>query len=233
MRETPEIEEVSVVLVGTFEPVIFTPAWFELHGLLSEEVVESADVAVAHPQLTKFKAEWLDFEVRPDRYQVKTAVAPHIRVHDLILRVFREQIRHTPVRAFGINRDMHFLVKSAAARDRLGRRLAPVAPWGRWKDDLGLDGEHGGMKSLTMCQVDPEGRPPGGQINVKVEPSVRVGNGRTGVYVGVNDHYDLGEPGLDALEQTMSLLAENFQASLGRSGEIADHLIALAQDTGD
>ena len=132
MKKTPEIDEVSVLLVGTFEPVIFTPAWFELHGLLPRRVVESAEVAVAHPEVTEFKADWLSMEVRRDRYQVQTPVAPHIRVLDLILRVFREQIHHTPIRAFGMNRVMHFDVQSPAVRDRLGRILAPVEPWGRW-----------------------------------------------------------------------------------------------------
>ena len=89
------------------------------------------------------------------------------------------------------------------------------------------------MTSLTMSRVDSEGRPPGGAINVKVEPSVRVGNGRAGVYVGVNDHYVLGEGGLDALERAMVLLEENFAASMSRSAEIADHLMALVEDGED
>ena len=37
------------------------------------------------------------------------------------------------------------------------------------------------MTSLTMTQVDPEGRLPVGRINVKVEPSNRIGQGRLGV----------------------------------------------------
>ena len=37
MRIEPEISGVSVVLLGDFNPAIFTPAWFALHGLLPEE----------------------------------------------------------------------------------------------------------------------------------------------------------------------------------------------------
>ena len=34
MRIEPETSGVSVVVLGTFNPAIFTPAWFELHGVL-------------------------------------------------------------------------------------------------------------------------------------------------------------------------------------------------------
>ena len=39
------------------------------------------------------------------------------------------------------------------------------------------------MMSLTMSQIDPEGRPKGERINVKVGPSARIGDGKTGVFV--------------------------------------------------
>lgn len=90
-----------------------------------------------------------------------------------------------------------------------------------------MDGEHGGMTSLTMTQVDPEGRPAGGRINVKVEPSIRAGDGRTGVYVGVNDHYAADDTGLDAAGRLIDLFERNFQTSLRRSEQIIDHIMSL------
>lgn len=59
MRIQPEIDEVGVVLVGSLNPAIFTPAWFALHGLLPESAAESAELEVAHPQLTRFSTDWL------------------------------------------------------------------------------------------------------------------------------------------------------------------------------
>ena len=90
-----------------------------------------------------------------------------------------------------------------------------------------MDGEHGGMTSLTMTQVDPEGRPAGGRINVKVEPSIRIGNGRTGVFVGVNDHYAADDARPSAAGRLMDLLEGNFQTSLSRSEQIIDHIMSL------
>ena len=230
MRIEPEIDGVSVILVGSFNPAIFTPAWFDLHGLLLDPIADSADIAVAHKQMTMFSADWLRLEVTPDQFHVETVQAPHVRVHDLVLRVFGEHLHHTPLTAFGINRNVHFRVGNPAARDQLGRILAPVEPWGPWGQELGLDGEHGGMTSLTMTQVDPEGRPEGGQINVKVEPSVRVGNGRAGVFVGVNDHYTVDDARVGATKRLMELFAENFQPSLSRSEQIIDHIMSLVEN---
>ena len=227
MRIEPEIDGVSVILVGSFNPAIFTPAWFALHGLLPEGIADSADLAVAHKQMTMFNADWLRLEVTPDQFNVETVQAPHVRIHDLVLRVFGEHLHHTPLTAFGLNRNVHFQVGSLAARDQLGRILAPVESWGPWGQELGLDGEYGGMTSLTMTQVDPEGRPAGGRINVKVEPSIRIGNGRTGVFVGVNDHYAADDARPSAAGRLMDLLEGNFQTSLSRSEQIIDHIMSL------
>ena len=233
MRIEPDINGVSVVLIGDFNPAIFTPAWFALYGLLPKSVVANADLQVAHKDVTEFQADWLRFHVDNRRCSFQTMQAPHVRVCDLAVRVFGEQLTHTPIKAFGINREVHFQVGDMHERDRLGRRLAPVEPWGPWKDALGLDGAHGGMTSLTMTQVDPGGRTKGGRINVTVEPSVRIGQGRSGVYVRVNDHYVLEEANQDTADFTVDLVARHFDESLQRSEEIVDHVMSLSRSCPD
>ncbi len=229
MRIEPEISGVSVVLLGDFNPAIFTPAWFALHGLLPESVADDADLQVAHQQVTDFAADWLRLQVTAERFFVETLQAPYIRLRDLVARIFKEYLHHTPVRAFGINRGVHFQVQSLNERDRIGRTLAPVKPWGAWGHDLGLDGEHGGMISLTMSQLAPQGRPTGGQINVTVEPSKRIGKRRTGVYVRVNDHYAIDNAELGTAGRLMQLFEDNFDTSLKRSDDIIDHIMSLAK----
>ena len=229
MRIEPEISSVSVVLIGDFNPAIFTPAWFALHGLLPEDVAESAELQVAHQQVTEFAADWLHLQVTTERFVAQTSQAPYVRVCDLVVRTFKEYLHHTPLRAFGINRQVHFQVKSSAERDRIGRTLAPVEPWGAWRQDLGLDDEYSGMKSLTMSQVNPEGRPTGGQINVTVELSSQIRNRRIEVHVRVNDHYAGNNAELETAEHLMELLASNFDTSLERSNGIIDHIMSLAK----
>ena len=231
MRIEPEIDAVSVVLIGDFNPTIFTPAWFALYGFLPKAVVSGADLKVAHKDVTEFEADWLRFHVDAQRCSFQTVQAPHVRVCDLAVRVFGEQLTHTPIKALGINREIHFQVRDMRERDLIGRRLAPVEPWGPWKNALGLDGAHGGMTSLTMSQVSPEGRESGGRVNVTVEPSVRIGQGRSGVYVRVNDHYVTSESGSATAGKAVDLLAGCFDDSLRRSVEIIDHLMSLSRSS--
>ena len=228
MRIEPEISGVHVILLGDFNPAIFTPSWFALHGLLPERVADTANLRIASQHVTEFAADWLRLQVTAEQFFAETLLAPHVRLCDLIARTFKEYLHHTPVSALGINRDVHFRVPDFSERDRIGRTLAPTEPWGTWGRDLGPDGRSGGMTSLTMRQVNPEGRPTGGQINVTVEPSNRIGEGRTGVYVRVNDHYAIDNAELRTAERLMELLEVNFDSSLERSNGIIDHIMSLA-----
>ena len=63
MRVDPEISGVSVVLLGNFNPAIFTPAWFALHDLLPRQATDNAELQVAHPGLTLFSTEWLYLKI--------------------------------------------------------------------------------------------------------------------------------------------------------------------------
>ena len=63
VRIEPEISSVAVILLGDFNPAIFTPAWFALHQLLPKGAADSADLKVAHPQTTSFTADWLQLNV--------------------------------------------------------------------------------------------------------------------------------------------------------------------------
>ena len=230
MRIEPEISGVDIVLVGNFNPAIFTPAWFALHELLPRRVAEGAELEVAHRELTVFKIEWCQLHVTLERFQLQTTSAPYIRLCDLALRVFREHLHHTPIRALGINRSVHFRVGDLGERDRIGRRLAPVKPWGQWCETLGLGEEQGGMTSLKMSALNREATPLGGEVNVTVEPSKRIDDIRVGVYVGVNDHYSMEPAGAETNEALLALLERNFEASLEQSEGIIDQVMSLSEE---
>ncbi len=230
MRIEPEISGVSVVLLGSFNPAIFAPAWFALHGILPRRVADNADLQVVHKQQAMFSTEWLRIRVTPDRFEAETQQDPHVRVRDFVIRVFKELLFHTPVEAFGINRHVHFRAPDTAARDRVGRILAPVEPWGECAEVLQLCEEQSGMVSLTMRQSQPEDRPEGGHIDVMVEPSVRIGDGRQGIYVQVNDHYAIDSSETDGRPQLLGFLEDRFEPSIQRADSIVNHVMALATD---
>lgn len=233
MRIDPEISGVSIVAVGDFSPAAFHPAWFSLHGLLSAEAAEAAKVHIVSPEATEFEFDWLTVEVTTRAFSMTTLQEPYVRVRDLAASLFGERLPDPPVRALGINRTAHFRVRDMSERDRIGRALAPTEAWGKWAAALGLDGHHGGMTSLTMTQVDIDGRPDDDIINVKVEPSVRIGGRRTGVYVIINDHYTIKRASGKSSEQLRAILDSRFDESRRWSDGIIDHVMSLAEGRND
>ena len=231
MRIQPEIDGVAVVLRGSFNPAIFTPAWFVLHELLPRTAADSATLQVAHAQVTEFSFDWLSLQVTSDMFVAETTQAPHVRVRDLVLRVFEELLYHTPLRLMGINRNTHVPVANLAELDRIGRTLAPVEPWGRYVEELDLGGRDGGMTALKMSQLSPKGRPAGSQINITVEPSNRIGGGRPGVYVQVNDQYAIPKDDPQSGQGLLRALEGSFESSLIRSESIVDHVLSLRRES--
>ena len=231
MTIQPEIDGVAVVLRGNFNPAIFTPAWFVLHELLPRTAADSATLQVAHAQVTEFSFDWLSLQVTNDVFVAETTQAPHVRVRDLVLRVFKEHLYHTPIRLMGINRNSHVPVAGLAELDHIGRTLAPVEPWGRYVEELDLGGPSGGMTTLKMSQLSPKGRPAGSQINITVGPSNRIGGGRPGVYVQVNDQYAVPKDDPQGGQELLRALEDGFESSLTRSESIVDHVLSLRRES--
>ena len=218
------------MLLGQFNPAIFSPAWFGWEELLPTATVESAELQNAQPRVMSFRAEWLELLVMSDRFMVKTTQSPSVRIRDLVLRTFGEKLPHTPIRALGINRNVHFLVDNFRERDRIGRRLAPTGPWGEWGTELEPDGGHGGMISLTTRQVNIEGRPRGDQINVTVG-AWDEGPDDRGVAVRANDHHTLSDSDeRTATRDFMGILDARFETSIAHLERIIDHVMSLRED---
>lgn len=228
MQIEPDLSGAELVFVGKLNPAIFTPAWFAMHKLLPDGIAESAKLEMAHDQVTAFSTDWLKLRVTATQLQLWATVPPPVRLVDLARRTFGEHLHHTPLTALGINRHVHFRVPRAADRTRLGRALAPVAPWGKWAAALETD-ELGGMTSLTMTQVHPVDRSHKDRINATVEPSNVVGHGRTGIYVAVNDHFVPQGDDPTGARQVIELLERHHESSWRNSEEIIDHIMSLTQ----
>lgn len=229
MRIQPELIDVAVVLVGNLNPRIFTPDWFARNGILTAREADTAEIDVVHAQITSFSMDWLTVRVEQERFQARTTVAPFVRICDLVVRTFGEFLSHTPLTKLGINMQVHFDVGSFDVRDRIGNSLAPKKPWGDWAPLLssGEAEKHGGMISLTMQQKSVDDRV-SGYIQARVEPSARIGQGLSGIYMHVNDHYEVDKPDDVAGSQEIVAILENrFEPSLERSEWIIDQIMAL------
>lgn len=228
MQIEPEISAVAIVLLGSFNPRIFQPFWLAKHGLISEEDAEAAEVAIIHPEVSAFSIEGLfSLQVDRARFAVERSVAPLILICDMTVKLFSEILPHTPVEKMGINRLVHFNV-GEAERERIGELLAPREPWGEWgkKVSSGEGAKHGGLMSLTLIQRNVTDRP-SKSIQTRVEPSVRIGGGRSGIFVDVNEHFEIDPHEKSSPLAMMKTLHEQWDASINNSESIIDGLMSL------
>ena len=198
------IEGVSIVLVGSFNPAIFHPAWFAREKLIQREEAERADLRIVSPEVSVFSIGWLGLEVTLDRFAASTTQIQHIEpLRDLVLGTFG-LLRHTPVKQIGINRLAHYRSPSEEEWHKLGHHLAPKEPW------VGLL-EKPGMRQVSMLGQRPDQYR--GRITVTVEPSLKM-KPAFGVYFVVNDHYenDAEEKGREC-ERMMEILRTAWQTS--------------------
>lgn len=183
-HQVPDIEGFSIVFLGTFNPRIFHPSWFLQQGLLGENEVKSAyeseDDVLTTPRLSQFAADWLRCRVAPDKLQLLTMQSDALEnVRDVAQNILTI-LEHTPVVAFGFNRNVHYKMPDEESWHHLGDALVPKSNW-----DALIYGRVG-MQSVSVLSGPRERLP--GRTRTTVEPSVRI---HPGVYIGVNDHYDV------------------------------------------
>lgn len=229
MRYQPVIQAGSIVVVGELNPAIFSPGWLCAHSLISEAEMDAADVSVIHAEVTRFEIGELQIDAAPQRFLIQTLEEPFIRIADMVAIIFGKLLPHSPVKALGINYDIHFLLDSLDQRTSLGRAVAPLGPWGEFGRSIG-DGDPnsaGGVRTIIMEESHPSDREIGFR-RVKMEPSFRdeLSKG-PGVYLQVNDHFGLegDEPRGDAVP---ALLKKHFDGSISRSKAIVAELMEFS-----
>jgi hypothetical protein len=212
----PDIGEFVIVLRGKFDPAPFQPRWFADHKLLREEEVANPQLHVFHTAIVAFSVAWLSVHIEQDRFQVGTTEEAYLEpLRDVMLGVLEIVEKADPL-LLGMNRLGHYRLGSRREMDRIGYHIVPKGPW----ENL-LTPE--GMTSATVQGRRPDSHK--GFIRVKVEPSVRVEHG---VYVDVNDHYDLheeagaGERGKLAHD----ILSALWTTSQARSQKITETVLA-------
>lgn len=232
MRYDPDIQSASIVLLGKFNPPIFSPAWFARTGILSTEEAETATTEIIHQEIAKFKLDRLHIEVLPNRFVATSTMEPYSRLLDEILKLFSEQLPHSPIDKLGINYEVHFKLENARKRNELGRALAPTKPWGELgkRIEVSATDMPSGMVVLVMQESSITGREKGWR-RVQIEPSVMV-PGLAGVRIQVNDHFEITSPDFLGATPIMGVLRANFDVSLQNSKKIVSQLMDFASSLG-
>jgi hypothetical protein len=230
MQLAPQVRTASIVSVGHFNPLIFRPEWFKDKEILIGNDFKNVKIDVIHPDIVSFRTPWGQLQVDRERFSIATTQEPVIRAFDFFVKAF-QFLPETPIRAVGLNHEFHFDAGNRAAFDRVGDTLAPKDFWGNF---LLQKGERvGGMRTLIMEQAKSkdgqlqrlDGSP--GYVRVRIEPSALVTP--YGVFVQVNDHFDLfdGDKLSDG-QRTSDLVVEKWEPIIATAEQIVDNIMGLA-----
>lgn len=214
MYETPEIQGMSIVLVGSFNTSIFQPAWFARHKLIRDAEAENASIEVIMPGLTKFRLDWLWLQVTDDKFVVESVQEPYYEImRDLVIGTFR-LLEHTPIKMMGINTNQHFKMHSEEEWHEFGHALAPKETF--WTPVM----KQPGLRHLTiqgMREDDKEG-----YIQTTITPSSKV---VPGIYISINNHFDAEE------NEGCQKLMDTLEQSWSETEQYADKLITHIRNT--
>ena len=222
----PEISGCSVVMVGDFNPAIFHPSWLKSEGIENDISKENIDLQVVCRDISSFRIDTRTYTVMPERFTLATSAAPWVSIKDIVEKIFGDCLVHTPIHAFGVNRNLHFAVESTEVRTKIGRQLAPIGIWREFGSEMETDDPSlvGGLQSLTMRR-----RKRHDSIiletNAKIEPSTRL-SGDKGIYMEVNHHHALLDyDGSEGTGPAIDLLMNSFDRLVVEAGSIMNTIM--------
>ena len=213
MANVPEIDALSVVLRGKFNPSIFHPAWLADVGLVPEQQASEAAVngiKVIHNDIASFEVDEIFVEVLRDRFSATTNNASQSgTMRDLVRGIFL-LLEFTPLTAVGMNRLMHFRLQSDEQVSQTLQRLYQPTPWTQTFQSIKSAGIR--IEGIT----DDEDA---GILRVDVEDSKQVKPG--GLFISTNEHHG-GE-----LAALLDYLDARWFAAMARARQIADQVVSL------
>lgn len=191
MAHTAEILTSAIIVVGDFNPSIFSPDWLEGNKLIGKgdadavrEGSQDNSMIVSH-QVATFGTKWFSLQVLENQFSLtsKDALSPAFK--DLAVGIF-QLIPHTPVTAVGLNFLAHFKLANEQEHYQVGDVLAPKAIW----KNIYPEGQTG-LASLTM-RIIPAARGEAPKNNDEKRITLQASNKfKYGVLLSYNDHHDV------------------------------------------
>lgn len=231
MTTNAEIFGSTIVAIGSFNPAIFSPDWFEKNKLIGPQ---DADVARQFPnllvsrQVTSFEVEWFGVQVLENRFMLTSKGAVNPAFRDLALGIFTI-LSQTPVSALGLNFEGHYKIKSPADYLKIGDVFAPK---NIWNEIFPPDSNDCGLANLTIrVRYVPRGKNPEtqDQANITLAPSVLFT--QQGISLTYNDHHvvaDDKDHNVTSAECACEIIAKQWEDSWKNSIRVFEHLIEKA-----
>ncbi|PXV60646.1 hypothetical protein SAMN04487785_102373 [Dyella jiangningensis] len=212
----PETFGSTIMVLGDFNPAIFTADWLHRNQLIGDgdrqEAIDSPNTLITH-DVTVCETSWFKFQVVGKQLVLASSGALTPALKDLAEGILL-LLPHTPVTAVGLNFHAHYQMTSESDWQKVGDVLAPKAIWSSLFDSSEY------FAGLTNIQVrvsagtaaDAKKGPPD-HLNLQVQPSNRLENG---VYIMLNDHrgsFASEDNGSTAAERAAQVIAKDWERS--------------------
>lgn len=217
VASTQAVEQIlAVVVVGSFNPAILHPGWFEAQDLLPAAEARQADVEIAHPEVAIFTAEWVRVEATRERILFRTTrESHHEALRDLTVGTL-STLAHTPTSALGVNHDTKLKFDGRERYDAFGWRLAPPDNWKVL--------ERPGMATLIELGQRTDGREGFIRVNIAPLPSEPFN-----AMIAINDHFDVSaSPMSQSTASVLDILQSDWAVITERAINILDGIKELA-----
>jgi hypothetical protein len=180
----------NTVLLGRFNPLIFSPDWLVRHNIIGPaEGAEAQDhgIEVMAPNISSINLGSMKLIVEETRFMLSVAEEPLVRSKDFAASCFR-LLSHTPVFAIGLNFSGTLYETDPEKWHRFGDTLAPKGVWGEFL--TGLDGKRlGGLRALVMDRASVLGGRDGYN-----RCTIQVAERGLEALVQINMHFNIGTP---------------------------------------
>ena len=216
MRE-PKAKELTLILIGQFNPVIISPQWLAGKELISDLDAKEAlemESYISHPEISQFKLDFCAIQTIQNKFTISSTQEGYFdRIQEITSGIFT-YLNETPVLQLGINTIYHYEFSTRDEMIEFGNILSPKTIW-----DSVVDTPI--MKKLDIISKRPDEKM--GEFNTSVELSPFFSNG---IRIAVNDHnvfYTEEEyhKGRDINAKRAVAFLENWKSSL----EIATSII--------
>jgi hypothetical protein len=209
LKENRQINELVIIFVGNFNPVIIQPFWLTYKNLIREEEGLNAKVEVIHNELVKFEiGGWLNIQVTKARLELRTTQEPYFEpLKDLAIDIIKI-LNETPLDSFGLNHIRHYILESDKQYFDFGNKIAPLNNWNFIMKDPRL-------LTLELLMNKPEN----GSVRIRVQPSDSLKNTKNAIMTNINDHFTIDIVGPKRNDQLLKLLTDKWRDSFTLADE--------------
>lgn len=215
MNLKPAKTAASLVVIGPVNPAMFHPEWFKANELIRAAEADEAEVKIVSAEITIFKAEWLEVDVRQNRIQLRTTQEPYYPILRDLMAGCLAALPRVPFDQIGFNWENVYHMPSAETYHALGHRLAPKGEWGESLVNPGL-------VSLTIRSERSDDRD--GFRNFSIKPNLQ-SNVDYEVILAVNDHVSFIDEKPQASERVRDCILEYWDRSRADFDAVANDVM--------